>query len=282
MNSMEMKRKKRMRANAIFNGTVTLLSVVALIPLLLILFHIAHEGLSSLRWDFFINLPKPVGEQGGGIAHGIIGSLMLVGMASIMAIPVGVSGGIFLSQYRSGIIAAAVRSSVDIIQGIPSIVIGIAAYIWIVRPMGGFSALSGGVALGIMMVPVIVRSTEETLLLVPQTLKEASLALGAPLWLTILKVVVPAGMGGIISGILLSLARVAGETAPLLFTAFGNQFMNVVVTKPVSSLPHIIFNYAISPYQDWHSLAWGASCVLMILVLSVNIGTKIISHFWRT
>jgi len=264
-----------------FKATVIVLSFLSMLPLFLILFYILKNGLSSLNWEFLIELPKPVGEAGGGIANAIVGSFLLVIIASLPAVPIGITVGVYLSEHKEGELSYLVRLAVEVLQGTPSIVVGIIAYLWLVIAMGGFSALSGGIALGIMMLPVIVRATEETLKLIPDTLKEASLALGVPYYRTILKVILPAGLSGIITGILISVARIAGETAPLLFTAFGNAFMNVNVIKPVNALPLLIYNYATSPYPEWHSVAWGASCVLVGLVLTLNVVTRIIARRWK-
>jgi len=274
--------QKRAMTNSIFFGVIIFFSLSILIPLALIFGHIFKEGISSIHWSFFVNLPKPVGEAGGGIANALVGSIMLVLGACAISIPPGILIGVFLSEYKHLKLANSVRICVEVLQGIPSIVIGILAYLWVVRPMGGFNALSGSVALAIMMLPVVIRTTEETLLLIPKSLKEASLALGAPYYATILKVVLPAGISGIVTGVLVSVARIAGETAPLLFTAFGNPFINFDMTKPVHSLPLVIFNYAISPYEDWHKLAWGASLVLILFILIMNISAKAIASLWRT
>ncbi len=247
----------------------------------LILFMIIRNGISVINWQFLSQLPKPVGEPGGGISNAILGSLWLIMLSFLFSVPLGMFAGIFLSEYRVGKLSSLTRLSVQILQGIPSIVIGIIAYVWVVKPMGSFSALSGGVALGIMMLPVIVMATEETLKLVPDTLREASLALGVPYSRTVMKVILPAGLSGILSGILLGIARVAGETAPLLFTAFGSPFLNWNILKPVSSLPLTIFNYATSPYPDWHTLAWGASFVLIAFVLGLNLITKLVTMKWK-
>ena len=271
----------RIARDRAFKGLVVLLSFLSIVPLFLILFYILENGLSSLSWEFLIELPKPVGEAGGGIANAIVGSFLLVIIASLPAVPIGITAGVYLSEHKRGKLSYLVRLAVEVLQGTPSIVVGIIAYLWLVIAMGGFSALSGGIALGIMMLPVIVRATEETLKLIPDTLKEASLALGVPYYRTILKVILPAGLSGIITGILISVARIAGETAPLLFTAFGNAFMNVNVIKPVNALPLLIYNYATSPYPEWHSVAWGASCVLVGLVLTLNVVTRIIARRWK-
>jgi phosphate transport system permease protein len=265
----------------VFLGIVIALCAISVLPLFLIFFHIFKEGISAINPGFFTNLPRPVGESGGGIANAIVGTLLLVVLASLLALPPGIAVGIYLAETGQGKLVSMVRLSMEVLQGIPSIVIGIVAYLWVVRPMGGFSALSGSVALGMMMLPVVVRTTEETLRLIPHSLKQASLALGAPYYLTVLKVVLPAGLSGIVTGILISIARIAGETAPLLFTAFGNPYMSYSPLKPVSSLPLIIFNYAISPYDDWHQLAWGASLILITFVLCMNLLSKLVARRWH-
>ena len=246
-----------------------------------ILFFIAKNGISVIDWGFLTRLPAPVGETGGGISNALVGSAILVLTAGIFAVPVGVLTGIYLAEYRKQKFAYLSRLSVEILMGTPSIVIGIIAYVWVVMPMRSFSAISGGIALGIMMLPVIVMSTEETLKLIPDSLREASLALGVPYPRTIMKVILPAGLSGILTGIILSIARVAGETAPLLFTAFGSPFMELNIFKPVNSLPLTVFNYATSPYPEWHSLAWGTSFVLLALVLILNIVAKLGMKKWK-
>ena len=264
-----------------FKAGVIFFAAITILPLLLILFYIVRNGIAVIDWQFLTSLPKPVGEVGGGILNAIVGTLMLIVIACSIAIPLGVFAGIYLSERKERKLAYLVSLSVEILQGIPSIVIGIIAYAWIVITMGTFSALSGGIALSIMMLPVIVRATEETLKLIPDTLKEASLSLGVPYYRTILKVILPAGASGIATGVLISVARVAGETAPLLFTAFGNPFMEMNILKPVNSLPLLIFNYATSPYPEWHALAWGASFVLVFFVLALNFFAKIVTRKWK-
>jgi phosphate transport system permease protein len=222
-----------------------------------------------------------VGEIGGGIANALLGSLLIVFFASLIAVPIGIMCGIYLSENQTGKLSYWSRLAVDVLQGIPSIVIGIVIYFWLVKPIGTFSAFSGSVALSIMMLPIIIRSTEETLKLIPFSLKEAGLALGLPHHRVILKVIVPCGVSGILSGVMLSVARIAGETAPLLFTAFGNPFLSANIGKPMQSLPLLIFNYATSPYEDWHNLAWGASLILLIWVLLLNIFTKLSTKRWN-
>ncbi len=252
-----------------------------MIPLLLIVFYIITNGISSLSWTFLTEIPTPVGEKGGGIANAMVGSFLLVIIAGIPSIPLGIAAGVYLSEHKKSKLAYWGRLATEVLQGTPSIVIGIMAYLWLVVPMGGFSALSGGIALGIMMLPMIIRTTEETLNLVPDSLKEASLALGVPYYRTILRVILPAGLSGIMTGVLISVARIAGETAPLLFTALGNAFMNWNIMKPVNSLPVLIYNYATSPYPEWHRVAWGASCVLVVFILTLNLVVRIITRRWK-
>jgi phosphate transport system permease protein len=271
----------RLYKDRLFKAAVILFSFSSVLPLLFILFHIFKNGISVINWQFLTNLPKPVGENGGGISNAIVGTGMLLSVSCVLAIPLGICAGIYLSEHKQGRLSYLVRLCVEILQGIPSIVIGIIAYVWIVMPLRTFSAVSGGIALAIMMLPVIVRSAEETLKLIPDSLKEASLSLGVPYYKTILKVVLPAGLSGVVSGVILSIARVAGETAPLLFTAFGNPFMNLNLLKPVNSLPLLVFNYAASPYPEWHAIAWGASLVLGVFVLLLNAFAKVMIKKWK-
>jgi phosphate transport system permease protein len=273
--------RRRILTDKIFKGIVIVLSLGSIVPMFLILFMIVRNGISVVHWGFFTQLPKPVGESGGGISNAIVGTLWLIAIAAVVSVPLGVLAGIFLSEYKGGKMAGLVRLSIEILEGIPSIVIGIIAYIWVVLPMRSFSTLSGGIALGIMMLPMIVMATEETLKLIPDSLREASLALGVSYPRTILKVILPAGLSGILSGILLGISRVAGETAPLLFTAFGSPFMNMNILKPMNSLPLVIFNYATSPFPNWHKLAWGASFILITFVLGLNLITKLATRRWK-
>ncbi len=273
--------KYRIGKSTGFQVLTILLSFACVVPLIFILIYIIKAGITKINWNFLTNLPKPVGETGGGIANALLGSTIIIGVASVIAIPIGILCGIYLSENRNTKLAYWSRLCVDILQGVPSIVIGIVAYFWLVKPLGGFSALSGSVALAIMMLPTIVRSTEETLKLLPDTIREAAYALGMPFHRVILKVIVPCGISGILSGVMLSVARIAGETAPLLFTAFGNPYTSTNILKPMQSLPLLIFNYATSPYNDWHDLAWGASCILLIWVLLLNIFTKLITRKWK-
>lgn len=258
---------------------ILILALLPALPLIHILYGILKQGLASLSWEFFVHLPRPPGEEGGGVGNAILGTVMLAVLASLMAVPVGVLCGVYLSEYARGKFGEVVRISADVLQGVPSIVLGIVAYLWVVKPMGHFSALSGAVALAIMMLPVIVRSTEEILKMIPETLREASLALGVNYWRTVLKVLIPTGLVGISTGILLSLARIMGETAPLLFTAFGNPFWNLNPLQPVEALPLTVFKYAISPYEEWIRQAWGASVVLTLMVLGLNLFSRFLA--WR-
>ena len=252
-----------------------LCAIFAVGALFFILGYLVYHGGKSLSLSFFTQLPAPIGETGGGMANAIVGSGKVLLMASAIGIPIGFIGGIYLSEYSQSGTAFVVRYVTDLLNGVPSIVIGIVAYGLVVRPMGHYSIFAGGAALGIMMIPISVRSTEEFLHAVPQSLREASLALGAPKWKTILRVVIPAAMRGIISGTMLDIARVAGETAPLLFTALGNQFWSNGWNEPTATLPVMIYNYAIGPYEDWHRQAWAAGFVLLTLVLLINVTARL-------
>ena len=267
--------------NLVFKLLIILLTLVTIVPLLLVLVYIIRQGVSVINWSFFINLPKPVGEAGGGILNALIGSVMLIMVAAAIAIPFGVMAGIYFAEEAHTRIYRSAHLAVDVLQGVPSIVIGIIIYIWLVKPFGRFSALSGSVALAMMMLPSIIKSTEETLKLIPPTIMEAALSLGVPYHRAIMKVILPTGISGILNGIILGIARVSGETAPLLFTAFGNPFVNTNLLKPTASLPLLIFNYATSPYEDWHKLAWGASFILVMMILFLNILTKIAEKRWK-
>jgi phosphate transport system permease protein len=240
--------------------------VVALVPLASVLWLVVSRGISSLNLDFFTKLPAPVGESGGGVANGILGTLYIVGIACLFGVPVGVGAGVYLAEQGDGKVGDIVRFTAEVLSGVPSIVVGIVAYGLVVVTMGRFSALAGGVALAVLMVPTLARSTEELVRLVPSVLREASLALGVPQWRTALRVVLRTALPGILTAVLLSVARAAGETAPLLFTSLNNQFWNFRADQPTASLTVQIFNYAVSPYQDWHDKAWGAALVLLLLV----------------
>ncbi len=250
---------------------LALCALCVLLALFMVLFHLIRQGVSSVNLDFFTHLPKPVGENGGGMANAIAGTLTLLILAVLVGVPIGLGAGIYLSEYAHHRFANIVRFVVDVMNGIPSIVFGIFAYIICVLPFKTFSVFSGGFALGIMMIPMITRTSESFIRMVPQQLREAGLAIGAPQWRVILDIVLPSSMGGIVTGIMVALARVAGETAPLLFTAFGNRFWNHNMMEPIAALPLQIFSYAIAPYDDWHRQAWAGAIVLILLVFSINL-----------
>ncbi|HXN29226.1 MAG TPA: phosphate ABC transporter permease PstA [Candidatus Acidoferrales bacterium] len=257
--------------------TLTGVAAFAVVSVLfLILGYLIWNGGTSLSWNFFTQLPKPVGESGGGMANAIVGSLKLLFLAAVMGLPIGLLTGVYLAEFGGKSFSFVVRYTTDLLNGVPSIVIGIFAYSLVVLPVKHFSALAGGVALGIMVIPITVRSTEEFLRAVPGNMREAAMALGASKWKTIVTVVLPAASGGILTGMLLALARVAGETAPLLFTAFGNRFWSQGWGQPIASLPVMIYTYAVAPYDDWHRQAWAAGLVLLALVLVSNLGARFI------
>jgi phosphate transport system permease protein len=252
--------------------------LVALLPLGFILFFVGKQGLTSLNADFFTQMPKPVGEPGGGMANAMIGTLILIGLGAALAVPIGIIAGVFLSEYKATRVAAVVRFSADVLNGVPSIVIGIFAYSAAVLPLGRFSALAGGLALGIMMIPIIVRTSEELLRLVPGTLRDGALALGATRARAVWSVILPAALPGILTGVLVALARVAGETAPLLFTAFNNRFWSTRLDQPIASLTVQVYTYAISPYDDWHRQAWAGASVLIGAVLLFSILARLVTR----
>lgn len=250
---------------------LALSTILVLLPLVMIISYVVKMGLSSIDVNFFTQLPKPVGEVGGGMKHAILGTLYLVSIGAIIAIPVGLICGIYLSEYNRGKIAYFLRFTIDLLTGVPSIVIGIFAYLMIVVPFKGFSAIAGGVALSIIILPIVCRSSEEILKLTPNTMREAGLALGLPKWRVTLNIVVRANMSSLITGVMLAISRAAGETAPLLFTAFGNMYLSYGPTEPMASLPVQIYNYAISPFDDWQKQAWAGALVLIFLVLGINL-----------
>ena len=252
--------------------------VAAFVPLVSVLWLVFSKGAAGLSWAFFTELPKPVGEEGGGIGNALLGTLYMVGLACLIGLPLGVGAGVYLAEKGEGTVGNTVRFMAEVLSGVPSIVIGIVAYALVVIPMGHFSAWAGGVALAILMIPTLARATEELVRLVPGSLREASLALGVPNWKTSLRVIIRTAMGGIVTACLLSVARAAGETAPLLFTALNNQYWNVNPGAPTASLTVAIYNYAISPYDDWHAKAWTASLVLLIVVGLLNIASRVLTR----
>ena len=252
--------------------------VLALVPLFFVFAYVISKGFSSLNWDFFTSAPKPVGEPGGGMANAMIGTLILIGIASAVAVPVGVIAGVYLSEYGKKKFATLVRFTADVLNGVPSIVIGIFAYGLAVLTVKHFSALAGGLALGFMMIPIITRTTEELLNLVPGSLREGALALGATRARAAFSVMVPAALPGIMTGILVALARIAGETAPLLFTAFNNRFFTTRLDQPISSLPVQIYTYAVAPYEDWHRQAWAGALVLVAFVFTFSVLARVVTR----
>ena len=267
---------RRKVVNRLALGLTGVCAGVTVSILFFLLGYITVSGIGAVNLDFFTQLPKPVGEPGGGMANALIGTIKLLALASGIGVPIGLFGGIYLAEFGRGRLAFWVRYAADVLNGVPSIVVGIFAYILIVLPMKSFSTAAGGAALGIMMIPIAVRTTEEFLKLVPGSVREAAYALGVHQWKTILFIVIPAAIRGLLTGILLDLARVAGETAPLLFTALNNRVWSHGWREPTSSLPVMIYTYAIAPYDDWHRQAWAAALVLMLLVLLVNGGARVL------
>ncbi len=261
------KLRRRHVVNSIMVGLVALSAVLATLPLVFILVHLIVHGGSAFRWHFFTSMPKPVGEAGGGMANAIVGTLILITLASGFGLPIGIGAGLYLAERRGAPLANMVRFLADVLNGLPSIVVGIFAWQFLVRPVGHFSALAGGVALGVMMIPMVARTTEEIVLTVPTSLREAALALGYARWRTSLTVILR-----------VAIARIAGETAPLLFTAFGNQFWSTSLTQPMAALPLQIYTYAISPYDDWHAQAWAGALVLIILVLAISLIARVVTR----
>ncbi|HTG81906.1 MAG TPA: phosphate ABC transporter permease PstA [Geobacteraceae bacterium] len=249
-------------------------ALTVLVPLVLIFVHIVRMGGSAVNLDFFTRIPSPPGEAGGGMANGMAGSALLIGLASLLGIPVGIFGAVYLSEYGGSRISTVIRFAADVLAGVPSIITGMVAYALLVVPMKGFSALAGALALALIMIPIVLRTTEEQLKLVPTSLREASLALGVPLWRTTLRVTLRSALAGVLTGILLAIARIAGETAPLLFTALGNQFWSGRLTQPIAAMPLQIFNFAISPYDDWHRLAWAGALVLVTVMFGLSLAAR--------
>jgi len=271
--TVEMRGKLRRRhiVNGIMVGLVGLAALMATLPLLFILFHLVELGGTSVQWHFFTNMPKPVGEVGGGMANAIVGTLIIVGAASVIGLPVGIGAGLYLAEHSATRLAYATRFLADVLNGLPSIVMGIFAWQFLVRPLGHFSAWAGSVALAAMMIPQVARTTEEIVRTVPVSLREAALALGYARWRTSLSIVLRTASAGIVTGALVAIARIAGETAPLLFTAFGNQFWSTSLNQPIAALPLQIFTYAVSPYDDWHAQAWAGALVLIAIILIISL-----------
>jgi phosphate transport system permease protein len=269
----------RRHAVSVLMVTLTCLAAaIAVVPLVAILIYLLRQGAGALSLDFFTNMPRPVGEVGGGMANAIAGTLILIAIASGVGLPVGIGAGLYLAERRGTRLANLVRFLADVLNGLPSIVMGIFAWQLLVRPIGHFSALAGGAAIGAMMIPLITRTTEEMVRTVPQSLREAALALGYPRWRTSLQIVLRTALGGIVTGVLVAVARVAGETAPLLFTVLGNEFWSTNITQPIAALPLQIFTYANSPYDEWHALAWAGALVLIGLVLVISVIARIVTR----
>jgi phosphate transport system permease protein len=265
----------RRLTNLAMSGLTALAALLVIAPLLLILGFLVYRGISAINIDFFIHLPKPVGEAGGGVANAIVGSLIMLGLAVGVGLPIGILGGVYLAESRDRRLPWFVRFICDVLNGIPSIVFGIFAYTVIVLPMRRFSALAGGFALGVIMLPIVVRTTEEMVRLVPNSLREAGLGLGLPRWKVTMRVVLPTARAGIITGAMVAVARIAGETAPLLFTALGNRFWHQGLDQPIAALPLQIYAYAIAPYDDWHRQAWAAALVLITMVFVASLAARL-------
>ncbi len=268
----------RRAVNRAMTALCGLALLIALVPLASLLWLVVSRGLAGLSFDFFTALPAPVGEQGGGVGNAIAGTLYIVGIACLIGVPLGVGAGVYLAERGESRLGGAIRFTAEVLSGVPSIVVGIVAYGLVVLPMRSFSAIAGGVALSVLMVPTLARSTEELVRLVPQSLREASLALGVSQWRTSLKVVLRTALGGIVTAILLAVARAAGETAPLLFTSLNNQYWNWRAGEPTASLTVQIFNYAVAPYKDWHDKAWSAALVLLLLIGTLSLAGRLLSR----
>jgi phosphate transport system permease protein len=268
----------RKAKGALMLGLAVACVLVAVVPLFMIFFYTLTRGLGAINIDFFLQMPKPVGETGGGMANAIVGTLILIGLGGAFGLPVGILAGIYLAEEGNNWFGHSVRFLTDVLSGIPSIVVGVVAYMLVVVPLKSFSALAGGVALGILMIPTVTRTTEEMIRLVPHSLREAGLALGLPKWKTTLKIVLPAATRGIATGVVLGVARAAGETAPLLFTALGNRFWSTSVMEPIASLTGFIFDYAKSPFDDWIQQAWAAALVLIVLIFVLNLAFRFVTR----
>jgi phosphate transport system permease protein len=268
---------RRRLSNWIALGSITLAALIVTVPLFLILGTVVVRGLGTFNWAFLTQIPKPIGEEGGGMGNAILGSVLLLGFASLIGVPLGIGAGIFLAEYGRNKFGNVVRFTADVLNGVPSVVIGMTAWALVVVPQGHFSLLSGSVALGIMMIPVISRTTEEVLLLVPQSIREAALGLGIPKWRTILSVVLRSASAGIVTSVMLAFARIAGESAPLMFTAFGNEFWSSNPNQPVAALPLQIYKYAIQPYEQAHAQAWTAALVLISMIVLTVVFVRFIA-----
>lgn len=275
-NSLSLRDRRRRATSVAMLALTGVAAALTVLPLLLILGHLLRAGLSAVNVDFFTQLPAPAGEPGGGIGNGILGTAILVGLSAAMGLPVAIGAGLFLAEAEGSRVANAVRFVTDVMNGIPSIVTGIFVWAWVVVSMGRFSALAGGVALAIMLIPMVTRTTEEMVRLVPRELRDGGLALGFTRWRTTVGIILPAARSGILTGVLVALARIAGETAPLLFTALGNPFWAWRLDEPIAALPVQIFQYAISPYEEWHRLAWAGSLLLIALVLGVSLAARLL------
>ncbi|HEX6599927.1 MAG TPA: phosphate ABC transporter permease PstA [Gemmatimonadaceae bacterium] len=269
---------RRRVSSAIMIALTCLAAAMAVVPLVVILAYLIKEGAGALSLDFFTHMPRPAGEPGGGMANAIVGTLILVGVASAIGLPVGIGAGLYLAEHKGTKLAELVRFLADVLNGLPSIVMGIFAWEFLVKPLGHFSALAGGAAIGAMMIPLVTRTTEEMVRTVPQSLREAALALGYPRWRTSLQIVLRTALGGIVTGVLVAIARVAGETAPLLFTVIGNQFWSTDLTQPIAALPLQIYTYATGPYDDWHAQAWAGSLVLIGMVLIIGVVARVMTR----
>jgi len=274
VSGMTLRHRRRRATSAVMLALTGVAALLTVLPLVLIFGYLVREGASALDLNFFIHTPRPTGEAGGGMGNAIVGTFQMVGLAALIGLPVAVLAGVYLAEARGSRLATAVRFTADVLNGVPSIVVGIFVYLLLVVPTGTFSALAGAVALATMLVPMVTRTTEEMVRLVPRELMEGGLALGMPRWRAMLGIVLPAARGGILTGALVGVARIAGETAPLLFTALGNQFWQLDPRHPTAALPLQIFAYAISPYDDWHRQAWAGALVLILLVLTLSLGAR--------
>lgn len=279
--SFAIRAARTVRRRSVLSGVMIALMYLAalltVVPLVLILGYLVVKGAGSLSLDFFTQMPRPVGEAGGGMANAIVGTLVLVGLASVIGLPIGIGAGLYIAEYRASKLATLVSFLADVLNGLPSIVMGIFAWQVLVRPFGQFSALAGGVALGVMMIPLVTRTTEEMVRTVPQSLREAALALGYPRWRVSLTIVLRTALAGIVTGALVAVARIAGETAPLLFTALGNSFWSTDLREPIAALPLQIFTYANTPYDEWRALAFGGALVLIALILVISIVARLVT-----